>query len=306
MEMYSKEKYGKILVPVVTPFRENQSVDIEAMISIGERLIEKNFADTFILTGTTGEFFTMTSEERLSVFKAFKDNFEGRRPIIPGTGCASTVETIKLTQAAKDMGFDLVMIVAPYYTKPTQSDLYNHFKTVAETVDIDIMMYNIPIFTGVNLNPETVAELAKIPNIVGIKEEAELNAKQMTEFLNVTPDEFIVYNGDDTMVLESFVQGYERIGGVVSGAAHIIGDKIREMIDLLHAGKVMEASKLQRSLLPLYRSMGPGERTNPVCLLKDAMNLLGYNAGLPRLPLQKGTEEELEGVKAVMKDLDIL
>ena len=304
--MFNKEKFGKILVPIVTPFKENQSVDYDAMVSIGEKLIKNNFADTFILTGTTGEFFSMSAEERLNIFKTMKENFEGRIPLIPGTGCASTKETIALTQATKDLGFDLVMMVAPYYTKPTQSELYNHFKTVAEAVDVEILLYNIPIFTGVNLNPATVAELAKIPNIVGIKEEAELNAKQMTEFLNVTPDNFIVYNGDDTMVLESYVQGYERIGGVISGAAHIIGDRIRNMIELLQDGKVQEASMIQRSLLPLYRSMGPNGRTNPVSLLKDAMRIVGYNSGIPRLPLTPGSEEEVEGVKAAMKDLGII
>jgi 4-hydroxy-tetrahydrodipicolinate synthase len=298
--MYSKEKYGKILVPMVTPFKENGDVDYDAIVRIGEMLLERKWADTFILTGTTGEFFTMTAEERIKVFEMAYKHFSGKIPLIAGVGCTSTRETILLAKAAQNLGYELVMAVAPYYTKPSQYELLNHYKELAAAVKIDILIYNIPIFTGVNVSPVTVSELAKIPNIVGIKEEAELNAKQMTEFLNATPDDFIVYNGDDTMVLESFVQGYERIGGVISGGSQVVGDQIRKMIDLLHEGKVQEASKIQRKILPLFRVMGQGGRTNPVCLLKDAMRMLGYPAGLPRHPLLPGTPEEVAEVRDMM------
>lgn len=304
--MFKKETYGKILVPVVTPFKENGDVDYEAMVQIGERLLEKGWADTFILTGTTGEFHTMSGEERIRVFQTMHDAFGGRIPMIAGTGAPSTREAIYLTKAAQEIGFETVMVVAPYYTKPSQKEILNHFQLVARAVSVDILIYNIPIFTGVNTTPAIVAELAKEPNIVGIKEEAELNAKQMTEFINVTPEDFIIYNGDDTMVLESFVQGYERIGGVISGGSHIAGDQIREMIDKLHEGKVQEASVIQRRLLPLYRVMGQGGRTNPVCLIKDAMRMMGYPAGYPRLPMLRGSEEEVAKVKEMMIKVGVL
>jgi 4-hydroxy-tetrahydrodipicolinate synthase len=169
------------------------------------------------------------------------------------------------------------------------------------------MIYNIPIFTGVNINPETVAELAKLDNIVGIKEEAEINPKQMTAFINCTPDDFIIYCGDDVMILDAFAQGgASRIGGVVSGGAHLIGDKLRDMIDTFLAGNIEEAAKMQQSFLPLFRSMSPGDRFNPVCLLKDAMKMLGYNSGLPRMPLLPGTEEEIAAVTKIMKELNIV
>lgn len=304
--MFSKERFGKILVPIVTPFKENGDVDYDAMVVIGETLLERGWADTFILTGTTGEFFTMTAAERIEIFRRMHAAFSGRIPLIAGTGAASTREAIELTLAAERIGIDTVMIVAPYYTRPSQTELLEHFRTVAAAVSVDILIYNIPIFTGVNTSPAIVAELAKIPNIVGIKEEAELNAKQMTEFINVTPDDFIIYNGDDTMVLESFVQGYERIGGVISGGSHIVGDKIREMINLIHQGKVQEASRIQRALLPLYRIMGQGGRTNPVCLLKDAMRMLGYPAGYPRRPLLPGTLEEVAKVRQMLVSVGVL
>ena len=305
--MFDKEKYGKILVPLVTPFKEDQSLDYEAAVSIAEKLIEDNRADSIVLSGTTGEFFTMSFEERVKLFKVIKDAVGNKIPLMAGVGCASTIETIALAKKAEELGFEIMMVVSPYYTKPTQKELYNHFKKVAESVNIQMMLYNIPIFTGVNINPETVAQLSKIENIIAIKEEAELNPKQMTEFINTTPEDFIIYCGDDTMILEAFVQGgTERTGGIVSGGAHIIGAQLRDMINMFLDGKVAEAAKMQQKYLALFRIMGQNGRTNPVSLLKEAMKMLGYNAGIPRLPLSPGTEEEIAEVKRVIKKLNII
>jgi 4-hydroxy-tetrahydrodipicolinate synthase len=305
--MFNKDKYGKILVPMVTPFKEDQSVDYEAAVSIAQKLVHDKMADSIILTGTTGEFFTMTFAERVEMFRVVKEAVGAQIPLIVGTGCASTVETIALSKKAEELGYELIMVVAPYYTKPNQEQIYNHFQKVAEAVNVDILVYNIPIFTGVNVNPETLTELAKIKNIVGVKEEAELNAKQITAFLNATPEDFIVYNGDDTMVIEAYAQGgARRIGGVISGASHIIGHQVRAMIDAFLAGKVQEVADRQRQLMKFYRVMGQNGRFNPVCLIKDAMRLVGYNAGYPRLPLTPGTPEEIANVKAVMKELKVL
>jgi len=305
--MFDKEKYGKILTPLVTPFKEDQSVDYEAAISIAEKLIEDNMADSIILTGTTGEFFTMSFEERVKLFKVIKDAVGEKIPLMVGVGCASTIETVALAKKAEEIGFEIMMVVSPYYTKPTQKELYNHFKKVAESVNIQMMLYNIPIFTGVNINPETVAQLSEIENIVAVKEEAELNPKQMTEFINITPDDFMIYCGDDPMILEAFAQGgTERIGGIVSGGAHIIGAQLRNMINMFLNGKVGEAAKMQQKYLPLFRIMGQNGRTNPVSLIKEAMKMVGYNAGIPRLPLTPGTEEEIAEVRKVMKKLQLV
>ena len=305
--MFDKEKYGKILTPLVTPFKEDQSVDYEAAVSIAEKLIADQQADTIILTGTTGEFFTMSFEERVKLFKVIKDAVGNKIPLMAGVGCASTIETIALAKKAQELGFEIMMVVSPYYTKPTQKELYNHFKKVAESVNIQMMLYNIPIFTGVNINPETVAQLSEIENIVAVKEEAELNPKQMTEFINITPDDFMIYCGDDPMILEAYTQGgTERIGGIVSGGAHIIGAQLRNMINMFLNGKVGEAAKMQQKYLPLFRIMGQNGRTNPVSLIKEAMKMVGYNAGIPRLPLTPGTEEEIAEVRKVMKKLEII
>jgi len=305
--MFDKEKYGKIFVPLVTPFKEDQSVDYKAAVSIAEKLIKDNQADSLVLSGTTGEFFTMNFEERVKLFQVIKEAVGEKIPLMAGVGCASTIETIALAKKAEELGFEIMMVVSPYYTKPTQKELYNHFKKVAESVNIQMMIYNIPIFTGVNVSPEIVARLSEIENIVAIKEEAELNPKQMTDFINITPDDFIIYCGDDTMILEAFAQGgAKRIGGIVSGASHLIGVQLRDMIEMFLGGKVEEAAKIQQKYLPLFRIMGQNGRTNPCSLLKEAMKMVGYNAGIPRLPLTAGTEEEIAEVRKVMNKLGIV
>ncbi len=305
--MFNKNYYGKILVPMITPFKEDQSVDYEAAVSVAEKLVEDKKADSIILTGTTGEFFTMSFDERAKIFEVVKKAVGDKIPLIAGTAVVSTIETIALSKKAEELGYDLVMVVSPYYTRPSQKELYNHFKKIAEEIEIDLILYNIPLFTGVNINPETAANLAKIPNIVGIKEEAEINPKQITEFINRTPEDFIVYCGDDAMILEAFAEGGEkRMGGIVSGGSHLIGDRLRHMIEIFLEGKVEEAARMQQEFLPLFRAFSLGGRSNPACLLKDAMKMIGYNAGIPRLPLMPGTKEEIAEVEKIMRKLNII
>jgi 4-hydroxy-tetrahydrodipicolinate synthase len=307
MTKFNKDKYGRILIPMVTPFREDQGVDYEKAVKLAEYLITNKRGDTLILSGTTGEFFTMNSEERIELFRVIKEKVGHRIPLIAGVGAASTVETIKLAKAAERLGFETAMIVAPFYTKPTQEEFYQHFLKVAQSVDMNLILYNIPIFVGANVDPETLGRLARIRNIVAIKEEAELNPKQITSFMNVTAEDFIIYNGDDTMILEAFAQGgKERIGGVISGASHVIGDMIRTMIDTFLAGHISEAAMMQRKIYPLLKIMGQNGRTNPVSLWKEAIKLYGFDAGLPRMPLLPGTPEEIENVKKIMNSLKLV
>ena len=305
--MFNKNDYGRILIPMVTPFKEDQSVDYDAAVSIAQKLIAENKADALILTGTTGEFFTMNFEERVKIFEIVKNAVGDKIPLIAGTGSASTVETIELSKKAEALGFELLMVVTPYFTKPNQREINNHFKKVASEISINMILYNIPMFCGVNIDPETVADLAKVPNIVGIKEEAELNPKQISMYINVTPGDFVLYCGDDTMIIEAFAQGgAARIGGIVSGQAHLIGDRLRQMIEDFLQGKVEEIARMQQKFLPLFKAMSVNGRVNPAALLKEAMKLVGYNVGIPRLPLTPGTEEEIADIKRIMIDLEIL
>lgn len=305
---FKKDRYGKILVPMMTPFKqEDQSVDLDVAKSLADFLITSNNADTLIISGTTGEFHAMSYEERETLLGSIIDHVGDRMPLIAGVGCTSTVETVRLARAAEKMGYETVMIVAPYYAKPNQEEMYRHYRTISEAVSCNIMLYNIPIFTGVNIDPETVTRLAELENIIAIKEEAELNPKQITAFLNATPEEFIIYNGDDTMILEAYAQGGPaRIGGVISGASHLVGNQIRSMIDSFLAGNVGEAATMQRKLFPLFRVMSQSGRTNPAALWKDALRMAGIEAGYPRLPLSPGSEEEKANIRAVLKSLKLI
>lgn len=306
--MYDPKRYGKILVPLITPFDDTtEDLDLDRARGLIRHLIDSGNADTLVLTGTTGEFHTMTFDERVRVFDLVHGEFGAEIPAIAGVGCASTRETIQLAKRAEQIGFSTVMVVAPYYAKPNQRELYDHYRAVAESVGLEIMLYNIPIFTGVNLEPDTVGRLAEIGNIVAIKEEAELNPKQMTAFMNVTPDDFIIYNGDDTMILEAYAQGGpERIGGVISGASHLVGNQIRKMIETFLGGKVAEAARTQQALLPLFRVMGQNSRVNPVALWKSALRLAGLDAGIPRKPLSVATDNELAEIRRVLKSLSLI
>ncbi len=297
---------GRIAVPLVTPFKENQDVDYESAKEVARRVMKTGKGDSLIVSGTTGEFFTMVESERVELFKHIREAVEQGTTLVAGIGAASTLETIRLARAAADSGYQYVMVVSPYYTKPTQRELLAHFRAVADESRLPVILYNIPIFTGVNLDPDTVSQLAGHENIVGIKEEAELNAKQITEYVNATGPNFAIYCGDDTMVLEAFIQGgSNRVGGVVSGGAHLVGNTIRSMIEAALRGKVDEAAQTQQRLFRLYRVMGQNGRTNPVSLLKSAMRMVGYTSGIPRSPLLPATRDEEKALSRLIDELKI-
>jgi len=298
------EKLGHILIPLVTPFkRDNGDVNYEVMEKLVDHLITKRFCDSLIVTGTTGEFNTLTPEERIELFKVVKKAANSRVPLIAGTGAASAREAIGLTQAAEKMGYEVAMVVGPYYCKPIQEGVYQYFKSVADSVSIPIMMYNIPILTGVNVAPSTVARLCEIKNVKGIKDEAGINPTQMTDYRLVTPDDFTIYNGDDIMVLCGLAQG---AAGVVSGGSHVIGDKMRAMIDFFLSGRNDKAREIHLALHPFFKSMAPGEHTLPTPLLRAAIEMTGIPVGPPRLPLLEHTPEDKEAVRKHLVRLGVI
>jgi 4-hydroxy-tetrahydrodipicolinate synthase len=307
--MYDRSKYGRVLVPIVTPFAADESIDHGRLAALANYLVDRNLADSLILTGSNGEFFSETFAERVAIFATLKEAVGARIPLIPHVGCVSTRETIELAREAVGFGFDAAMIVTPYYTRPTAPELYAHYAAVAEAVPaLDIIIYNIPTFAGVNVDPETMGRLAhKYPNIVAMKEEAEHNPKQITRFIAATPDDFVIYNGNNTMILEAYSQGgVERIGGVVSGASHLVGDYVRKLIETFLAGKISEAARMQQKLYPLIKALVQGGRCNPAPLQKDALRLLGVDAGIPRRPLLAANAEELANIRQAMVDFGLL
>lgn len=302
--MTLKEKYGKILLPLVTPYDKNEEVDYDKYSELIEYLIKNDLCDTFIVTGTTGEAVLLTFEERVKLMETAVKTVNGRKPIVAGTGCASTKETIALTNKAYELGIEMCMVVAPFYNKPTQEGMYIHYKTLAENTKAKILLYNIPIFVGVNLEASTVGRLAEIENIVGIKDEAGVNPTQITDYYlatkNINPD-FLIYNGDDIMLLPTIVQGAI---GIVSGGAHIFGHDIRAIFENFEKGENEKAKEL---FIPLYRfcrSCGQNGRILPNSILRPAIEMVtGIKVGPARRPLAPITAEETEVMKSILVEI---
>ena len=298
------EKLGHIIIPLVTAFnKDTGEVDYDQTQKLADDLINKNFCDSIVVTGTTGEFNTLTFEERITLFKVIKEAVQNRVPVVAGSGAASAREAVRLTQEAERLGYETAMVVCPYYCKPDQKGIYQYFATVAQSVSIDIMLYNIPLFTGVNINPQTVTRLAELKNIKGIKDEAGLNPTQMTEYAMLTPEDFTIYNGDDIMVLCGLAQG---AAGVVSGGSHILGDQIRNMINLFLQGQIVKARDIHNQLDPFFKALGANDRVNPIPILRAAIEIAGYPVGPPRLPLVEATVEEKQMIKKHLVRLGVI
>ncbi|WHH58018.1 4-hydroxy-tetrahydrodipicolinate synthase [Petroclostridium sp. X23] len=286
-------KYGQILLPLVTPFDDQEEVNYAVFEELIEYLIKNDLCDSLIVTGTTGEASLLTFDERVKLMETAVKVSAGRKPVIGGTGCASTKETIALTQKAEKLGIDLCMVVAPFYNKPTQQGIINHYKAVAKSVNINILLYNIPIFVGVNLEASTVGELAAIKNIIGIKDEAGINPTQITDYFLATKDinpEFVIFNGDDIMLLPTIVQGAM---GIVSGGAHIFGHEIRKIIAAFNKGDNETAKDLFIELYRFCKSCGQNGRILPNSIMRPAIELVtDIKVGPARSPLAPITEDE--------------
>ncbi|MFZ5899103.1 MAG: 4-hydroxy-tetrahydrodipicolinate synthase [Bacillota bacterium] len=290
--------FGRVLTAMVTPFDRSLEVNLPVARKLARYLVE-NGSDGLVVCGTTGESPTLSKDEKVELFRAVVEEVGGKAVVVAGTGSYSTKESIALTQAAEKVGVDALLLVCPYYNKPSQEGLYQHFKAIAESTNLPIMLYNIPSRTGVNLLPQTVARLAEIPNIVALKESTG-STDQATELLRLLPDSFAVYSGDDSMTLPLLSLGCK---GVVSVLAHLMGRQIQEMYDAFTTGNVGRAAKLHRELYPMMK--GIFITTNPVPV-KAALNLLGWGVGPPRPPLVEASDEEKETLKKLMHSAGLL
>jgi len=285
-------------VALVTPFK-NGKVDYETLKKLVEFHLE-NGTSALVPCGTTGESATLTYEEHEEVVRFVVEVTKKRIPVIAGAGSNSTQETIDLTWAAKKDGADAVLLVVPYYNKPTQKGLYEHFRKVAEEVNIPIILYNIPGRTGVNMLPETVAKLAKdCKNIVGIKEAAG-SLDQVSELIEVCPKDFILLSGDDSLTLPKLAVGGK---GVISVIANIVPKDVAEMCNAWFKGDLERAKKLHHKMFPLIKALFI--ETNPIPI-KTAMGLVGFCSSELRLPLAPMEEKNLEKLKKVMHDYGLL
>jgi 4-hydroxy-tetrahydrodipicolinate synthase len=299
------DKLGHIIIPLATPFEDgSQDVNYDAAAKLADHVISEGKCDSLIVGGTSGEFNAMSFDERVELFRVVKDAVAGRVPLVAGACSDSTREVARLAQEGEKLGFDAVMALGPCYCKPTQEGGYLHFAEVAKSTALPIMLYNIPIFMGFNLEKETLGRLANdFDNIVAIKDEAGINPTQMSDFNHVTPDDFTIYNGDDIMVLCGLAQG---AAGVVSGGSIIIGKLMRKMIDAFLAGDVVGARKIHMDLDPLFKAFGSNNRLNPIPLWKAAINLCGLEVGPPRLPLAPATAEEISIMRSHLERLGIV
>ncbi len=278
-------------VAIVTPFNEN-GIDFDKLGELIDIQIA-NKTDAIVIAGTTGEASTMPDKEHLSSIEYTVKRVAGRVPVIAGTGSNDTAHAIALTKAAEDLGADAILSVTPYYNKANKNGVINHFKAIAEAVNIPIILYNVPSRTGMNFSIEVLKELVKVPNIVAIKE-ASGNISYTAQVAAEVP-ELYIYSGNDDMIVPILSLGGK---GVISVVANILPEETHNICELFANGKVEESRKLQLDLLELINALFI--EVNPVPV-KTAMNILGYETGILRLPLGEMEEANYNKLSAILK-----
>lgn len=282
---------------IVTPFNE-EGVNFEEFRKLIENQIE-NQVDAIIVCGTTGESSTMTKEERKETIKFVQDTVAGRTKVIAGTGSNNTKDAIEMSKYAESIGVDGILVVTPYYNKTTQEGLIDHYKAIANSVNVPIIMYSVPSRTGVNINPETCLELSKVENIVAIKE-ASGNISQIAKIISLCQDNLTVYSGNDDQIVPIMSLGGK---GVISVLSNVMPKYTHDMTKYSLEGNYEKASKMQLEALDLINTLFIEVNPTPV---KYALNLMGYNFGKPRLPLIEPTEKNKEKIEEIMKKHNLI
>jgi 4-hydroxy-tetrahydrodipicolinate synthase len=285
------------LVAIITPFR-NGTLDEKALGNLIEWQIASG-SDGIVPCGTTGESATLTHEEHKRVVELTVEVVKRRVPVIAGTGSNSTDEAIEFTRHAKSAGADAALLISPYYNKPTQEGLYRHHKAIADAVDIPQILYNIPGRTAVNMTPQTVARLAQLRNIVGIKEGAG-SLQQVSEIVQLCGERFTVLSGDDALTLPMLAVGAK---GVITVTANVAPADMAALVDAWEAGDTAKARTLHFKLYPLFQALFL--ETNPIPV-KHALALMGKATADLRLPLCPMSQDNLDKLTRVMKDSRLL
>jgi len=292
------EKYSGAIVAIVTPFRNNE-IDEQGLVDLINFQIE-NGTHGIVPCGTTGESATVSFDEHKKIIELTVKTVAGRIPVIAGTGANSTAEAIDLAKSAKASGVDATLSVVPYYNKPSQEGLYQHFKAITEAVDIPVFLYNVPSRTVTNMLPETVARLAKFENIIGIKD-ATASLQQISEVIRQCPDDFIVLSGDDFTCMPTVFIGGK---GVISVTSNVHPRGMADLMEAALAGDIKKANEIHYTLLPLMTSMFVAPNPVPA---KKGVELMGkIKDGLPRLPLTEIDDKALQAVTGAMKDVGLL
>lgn len=283
------------MVALITPMFEDGSVDNHALCDLIEWHIASN-TSAIIACGSTGESATLESDEKLAIISLVVKQVRGRIPVIAGTGCNATARTLRFTQAAKNAGVDAALIVTPYYNRPTQAGLYQHYKTIAENVDLPLILYNVPRRTGCDLLPETVAKLSKLKNIVGIKE-ANGEIERVQQIRNCVANDFGIWSGEDAITLPLLLNGLAQ--GVISVTANLAPGKMHAMCEAALAGDVTRAEAIDAELAKLHHCIGIEPNPIPAKWALSQMGKIKPGIRLPLLPLD--SKYHLEVKEALQK-----
>jgi 4-hydroxy-tetrahydrodipicolinate synthase len=276
-------------VAIVTPFTED-GIDFEKLGELIEFQINGK-TDCIVVCGTTGEASTMPDDEHISAIEYTVKKVNGRVPVIAGTGSNDTKHAIHLTQKAQAVGADAILSVSPYYNKTTQKGLYEHFKAIANSINIPVVLYNVPSRTNLNINPETIQQLAAIDNIVAIK---ECNLNQVADTINMCPGDFTVYSGEDGLVVPSLALGGK---GVISVMANIIPQDTHDMVRCWLDGDIEKGRSIQLKTTNLIKALFCEVSPVPI---KTAMNLMGMKVGKCRMPLVDMADKNIELLKSAL------
>ena len=285
-------------VAIVTPFKQDKTIDFDAFEKLINFQIE-NKTDAIIVCGTTGEASTLTEEEHIEAVKFCVEKTAKRVPVIAGAGSNSTMRSLSLCKKCEEVGVDGLLVITPYYNKTTQNGIINHYKILAENVNLPIILYNVPSRTGLNMTPKTVLELSKIKNIVGIKE-ASGNISQVVEIASICPEDFYIYSGNDNHILPILSIGGK---GVISVLANIVPKDTHNMIEKFLNGDLKTSKKLQLSTIELINALFC--EVNPIPV-KTALELMGYGKAYFREPLLNMEEEDFIALKNTMKNYNLI
>ena len=291
--------FGRLITAMITPFDENRGLDLARTEEFTERLIQGG-TDAVAVCATTGESPTVFYPQKIEVIKAVVSAAAGRIPIIANVGDNCTADTIDFAKDVRNLGVDAFMCVVPYYNKPPQEGLYQHFRAIAESTDLPVILYNIPGRCVINMTAETTLRLAHdVENIVGIKE-ASGKMDQIGQIIDEAPEGFMVFAGDDSITYDLMKRGGT---GVISTIGNVATARMKEIVNLCAEGKWEEAAVKNEALLPLMN--GLFDTTNPI-LVKEALKLAGFPVGGVRLPLVDATPEQSERLASIMREVGVI
>lgn len=288
---------GRLLTAMVTPFDESGEVDYEQAKKLALALLDSG-SDGVVISGTTGESPALSREEKLRLFADVKSVVGDKRSVIAGTGSYNTRESIELTKESEKIGVDAALLVVPYYNKPTQQGLFEHFQAIAGSTNLPCILYNVPSRTITSLSPQTVIGLSRIDNIIGLKE-ASGDLGQVVKILDGVDKEFLLYSGNDGDTFSIISLGGH---GVISVASNLVGTQISDMVSKAVRGETAQAAAIHRNLLPLVNALFIVSNPIPI---KYAVNHVGFRVGKPRLPLTPPDEKSAAAIEAVLKNYHI-